>query len=282
MSDSHTPIPTPRNPPPRPDLDDALDVETIMAVIEAEGEYTEETSGGFDIRLKLDYDATPLVTHVEQRADYRTCEKYGVVPPDVTSNRPESPQERTHDEHGTVVPVDIQVHSEQQCSMSGLDLPASHQRGIHLERLERKVAEIVFSMLENEYHDVAIRQDVATTGGRKTVTVGHKRLHVAGIQVGSETYWRTKRQAVDAYHELDARIHNGSMIAEDFEPYITDPPEDVRESPDEARIPTYGEPVDWERMRNDLDIWSVRDVTASEREELADAIHAVWPEEALI
>lgn len=36
------------------------------------------------------------------------------------------------------------------------------------------------------------------------------------------------------------------------------------------------------RMERELDIWSIRDVTDSEKEELSDAIHAVWPEEALV
>lgn len=283
MSDSHTPIPVPRSLPPQPDLDDALDIATIMAAIETEGWCADLADApGLGSSLKYKYNATPLVTHIDQWADYQTCEEHGIVPPNVTTHRPESDQERTHEEHGTVVPVEIPLTAERPRQIRSFEPHAGHQQSLATERMFRTIAETVLGMLSEGYYDVPIWQDVATPEGRTTVAIGHKRLHVAGVQVGSEAYWRTERQAVEAHYDRDGRIQSGSMIAEDFEPYITDPMEDVRKYPSEATIPTYGAPVDWEQMGSDLDIWSIRDVTDSEREELADAIHSVWPEEALI
>ena len=281
MSDSHTHTPVPRSLPPRPDFDDALDLETLMPSIEAYGEYTETHEAGFEILLELTYDAEPLVSHIDQWADYRTCEEYSIVPPNVTSYYPESDRYTTHDEHGMVAPVDIPITSRQQSSMRSPRIQVGHQREILRGRLYRNIAEAVLGMLEKGYYDVPITDDVATEEGRTTVTVGHKRLHIEGIKVGADAYWRTERQAADAHYERDKRVQRGAMIAEDFAPYITDPPEHVRRYPEEEHIPTYGEPVNWDRMERELDIWSVRDVTDSEKEELLDAIHAVWPEEAL-
>lgn len=281
MSDSHTHTPVPRSLPPQPDYDDALDIETLMLSIETEGEYDEiDDSDGFDVLLKLTYDAEPLVTHTDQWANYRICEEYGIAPPNVTSYYPESDR-YIHDEHGTVAPVNIPITSRQQSSMRALDVQPGQQREILRGRLYRNVAEAVLGMLEDGYYDVPIWEDAVTEEGRKTVTVGHKRLHIEGIKVGTDAYWRTERQAADAHYDRDKRIQAGEMIAEDFATYITDPPEHVRRYPEEARIATYGEPVNWDRMGRELDIWSTRDVTDSEKEELLDVIRAVWPEEAL-
>lgn len=89
--------------------------------------------------------------------------------------------------------------------------------------------------------------------------------------------------AIEAYHDRCERILNEEMIAEDFRPYINDPPEHVLRDPEGSYVYAYGDPLDFNSLSDDLNIWRVNwDLTSAERNELRKAIKEVWPEEALV
>lgn len=289
--------------PPKPDFDDALDIETAMRAIESYGEYADmDDQSGFESRLKLRFDATPLVTHIDQWVNYRACREWGITPLEVTTQHPD--QKRIHDEHGAVAPVGVPLNAQQALTWRQIAERGEHLKEQARERLYQNVAETILNMLEEGHYDIPITQEAQEEvppddpltwpvgedelevdmpeRRRKTVTVGHKRLHIAGVQLGSDIYWQTERQAVEAYYDRCERIQDEEMVARDFRPYIKDPPTHVERYPEESRIPTYGEPVDWDRMADELFIATNRDLTDEEREELSTAIRETWPDEALV
>lgn len=298
-----------RQQPPRPDFDDALTIETAIDDIEAVGEYTElDDEAQFDVTLRLAYDATLLVTHIDRRVNYRACQEHGIEPPAMASYQPDAMAEITHDEHGTAVPVDLPLQAQQTLTTRQLmrDEGLLDAREMAAERLYQNVAETLLGVLGEGHYDIPITREIevpvpsddtpeAIMGleeppgsdmeiqtRRETVTIGHKRLNVAGVEVGPEIYWQTERQAVEGYYDRCERIRDEEMIAEDFRPYIKNPPEHVTRYPEESSISYFVEPVDWDTMAEELFISSKSDLTKPEYEELIAAIKEQWPEEALV
>ena len=302
-----TNTPTHRSTPVGPEFDDAVSYQDAIDHIRTGGDYREwDEQSHHEVRFALTYDAHFLVSRIDQYANYRRCEKYNIDPPTVESYTPETDRAITHDAYGWGGVIEIPIKQRGAVPLEQLTHAQDGDAVIeqHRDRLYSSITDRILTALEEGVIDVPITRSVVEEvhaegltpsvadeseaadsaefeTKQREIIVGHKRLHVIGVQMGTETYWQTEREAVEAYYDRCERIQEGCMTAEDFRPYITEPPEHVRQYPETVRIPTFGEPVDHDELYEELNITSRSDLTDTERKALKTAIQEKWPEEAL-